>query len=157
MACTQWFQLILASFGRYVIPTRHFPQKSLSRNPRIGFPFFSWPDHALLPLTYDPPLLVLARYRLVVSEPYACSTSVYVQNMPTAHAFAMVIRPVCTFCPPSLTTYVMSYFLISHPFMACSLWGWALFDCGLFFSFSPFFCSFLQSCISCCTILIFLL
>ena len=26
-----------------------------------------------------------------------------------------------------------SYFLISHPFMACSLWGWALFDYGLSF------------------------
>ena len=156
MACTQWFQLILASFGWYVIPTRHFPQKSLSRNSRIGFPFSSWPDHALLPLTYDPPLPILARYRLVVSGPYACSTSVYVQNLPTAHAFAMVMRLVCTFCPPSLTSYVVSCFLISHPFMVAPFGARLCLIVG-FFSFSPFFCSFLQSCIACHTILIFLL
>ena len=29
------------------------PQKSLSRNPRIGFPFSPLLDYALLPLTYD--------------------------------------------------------------------------------------------------------
>ena len=35
------------------------PQKSVSRNPRIGFPLSSPPNHTLLPLTYDPPPLVL--------------------------------------------------------------------------------------------------
>ena len=133
MACTQWFQLILTSFRWYVIPTGYFPQKSLSRNPRIGFPLSPSSDYALLPLTHDPPLPVLARYRLVVSRPYACSTSVYVQNLLAVHAFAVVRMLVCTFCLPSLTSYVLSCFIISHPFMACSLWGWALFDCGLFF------------------------
>ena len=53
MACTWWFQLILTSFGRYVIPTRHFPLKSLSRNLKIGFPLSPPPNHALLPLTHD--------------------------------------------------------------------------------------------------------
>ena len=66
----------------------------------------------------------------------------------------MVGRLICTFCRLSLTSYVVSFFLISHPFMACSLWGWALFDCG-FSSFNPFFCSFLQFFISCRTILLF--
>ena len=37
MASTWWFQLILTSFGWHVIPAEHFPQKSLSKNPRIGF------------------------------------------------------------------------------------------------------------------------
>ena len=53
MACTYWSQLILTSFGWYVIPTRHFPLKSLSRNPRIDFPLSPLLDHALLPLTHD--------------------------------------------------------------------------------------------------------
>ena len=53
MACTLWSQLILTSLGWYVIPAGHFPQKSLSRNPRICFPLSSLPDHALLPLTHD--------------------------------------------------------------------------------------------------------
>ena len=47
MACTQWFQLILTSFGWYVIPAGHFPPKNLSGNPIIGFPFSPPPDHTL--------------------------------------------------------------------------------------------------------------
>ena len=42
-----------ASFKWYVIPAKHFPQKSLSRNPIIGFPLSPLPNHALLPLTHD--------------------------------------------------------------------------------------------------------
>ena len=41
------------SFGWYVIPVGCIPQKSQSRNPRIGFPLSPPPDHALLPLTHD--------------------------------------------------------------------------------------------------------
>ena len=43
----------LCSFGWYVIPTGHFPQKSPSKNLKIGFPFSPPPNHDLLPLTYD--------------------------------------------------------------------------------------------------------
>ena len=106
------FQLILTSFGRYFIPVGHFPQKSLSRNPRISFPLSPPPDHTLLPLTYDLPPLVLARYKLVKSEPYACSTFACVQNLPAV--FAMVWRLIYTSCRQSLTSYGMSYFLIPH-------------------------------------------
>ena len=67
-------------------PNRTFPQKSLSRNPRIGFPLSPSSDHTLLPLTYDPPPPVLAGYRLVKFGPYACSTSACVQNLPAAFA-----------------------------------------------------------------------
>ena len=38
MACTQWSQLIFASFGWYVILAGHFPQKSLSKNLKIVLP-----------------------------------------------------------------------------------------------------------------------
>ena len=60
ITCTSWFQLMFASFGWDVIPARHFPQKSLNGNPKIGSPFSPPPDHTpsyLLPLTCGlPPL-----------------------------------------------------------------------------------------------------
>ena len=75
MACTWWFQLIFASFGWHVIPAGHFPQKSLSKNPRIGFfPLLTVRPCPLLPLTHDPPLLILVGYRLVVSRSCMCFT-----------------------------------------------------------------------------------
>ena len=40
-------------FGWYVILARHSPQKSSSRNLKIGFPLSSPPNHTLLPLTHD--------------------------------------------------------------------------------------------------------
>ena len=72
MACTWWFQLILTSFGWHVIPAGHFPQNSLSKIPRIGF--FPLPTARPCPLIHDPPLLILARYRLVVPMCRACFT-----------------------------------------------------------------------------------
>ena len=72
MACTWWFQLILTSFRWHVIPAGHFPQKSLSKNPIIGF--FSLPTAKPCPLTHDPPFPILAGYRLVVPKSCACFT-----------------------------------------------------------------------------------
>ena len=161
MAYTKWFQLILTSFGRYVIPAGHFPQKNLSRNPRIGFPLYPPLDHAHLPLIHDPPLPILAKYRLVVSRPCACSTFVYIQNLPTAHAFAMVYRLVYTYCHPSLTSYGLSYFLTSYSLWPTPFGGWALLDCGLFFLQSTLLLFFaillpfltVPFCYSCCDVI----
>ena len=72
MACTWWFQLILTFFRWHVVLARHFPQKSLSKNPRIGF--FPLSTARLCPLTHDPPLPILAGYRLVVLGSRACFT-----------------------------------------------------------------------------------
>ena len=72
MACTWWFQLILTSFGWHVIPAGHFPQNSLSKIPKIGF--FPLPTARPCPLTHDPPLPILARYKLVVSGSRVCFT-----------------------------------------------------------------------------------
>ena len=53
MECTWWFQLILTSFRWHVISAGHFPQKSLSKNPRIGF--FPSPHRQTIPsLISDP-------------------------------------------------------------------------------------------------------
>ena len=40
-------------FGWCVILTGHFPQKSPSKNPNIGFPLSPPPNHTPLPLTHD--------------------------------------------------------------------------------------------------------
>ena len=75
MAGTYWFQLILTSFGWHVIPAGHFSQKSLCKNPRIGFfPLLTIRPCPLLPLIHDPPLLILVGYRLVVSRSCMCFT-----------------------------------------------------------------------------------
>ena len=105
----------LCSFRWYVIPAGHFPQKSPSRNLKIGFPFSPPPNHDsyLWPMTS--PCLVLAGYRLVRSGPCACLFSMYVQNLPTAHAFAVVGLH-------SLSN-VFNYFLVSLSFMACPIQG----------------------------------
>ena len=105
-----------------------FPKKAWAGTPEVGFPLF--PE---IGLTYDQPLFILAGYRLVMSGPCACSTSMYVQNLSTAHAFAVVWRLICTFCRPSLTSYGISYFLIFHSLWPAPFRGWALLDCGLFF------------------------
>ena len=156
MACTQGFQLILTSFGRYVIPARHFSQKSLSRNLRIGFLLSSSSNHTFLPLTYDPLLPVLAGYRLVMSGPYACSTPIYIQNLSAAHVFAVIWRLIYVFCLSSLTPYGVNCFLISHSLQLASFKGQALPGCGLSL-LEPILCSFHNpTTIFCHTILLFL-
>ena len=65
------------------------------------------------------------------SGPCACLSSMYVQNLPTAHAFAVVSLH-------SLSS-VFDYFLVPLSFMAYLLRGWALLDGGLcLFSAHPF-------------------
>ena len=155
MVCTLWFQLILISFGRYVISVGHFPQKSLSRNPRIGFPLSLLPDHTLLPLTCDPPLPVLVGYRLVMFRPCACSTFVYVQNLPAA--FAVVWRLMCTFTAHLwlLMAWAIFWFLILYGLLPLKAGLWLIVGS---YSFSLLSYSFRSlATISYCTILLFLL
>ena len=117
----------LCPFGWYVIPTGHFPQKSPSRNLKIGFPLSPSPKPSFLwPVTSPYP--VLAGYRLVRSGPCACLSSMYVQNLLTAHASAVIGLHSL---PP-----VFDYFLVSISFMACPIRGCALLDGGLYFFFS---------------------
>ena len=95
-------------FWGHVIPTGHFPQKSLSKNPRIGF--FPLPTARPCPLTHNPPLPILAGYRLV----------------PRSHAcFAFFTCCSCTCRVLEIVLYVL-------PCTFGSLW------CGLF-SDLPFF------------------
>ena len=79
------------------------------------------------------PCPVLVGYRLVRSGPCACLSSMYIQNLPAAHASAMVGLH-------SLPS-VFDYFLVSLSFMACPIRGWALLHGGLCFSSAyPFSC-----------------
>ena len=72
-----------------------------------------------------------------MSGPCVCFTSMYVQNLPTTHAFVVVQRLVCAFCRLSLASYGVSNFLASHSLEPAPF--------RPFSSFSPLFCSFLQS------------
>ena len=109
-----------------------------------------------LTLTHDPPLPILVGYRLVMSGPYACSTSVYVQNLSATHAFAVVWRLVYAFCCSSLTLYGGNYFLTPHSLQFASFKGWVLLGCGLSF-LDPILCSFCNpTATSCYTNLLFL-
>ena len=47
MACIKWSLPKLNSYGWNVIPIEHFPQRSLSRNPRIDPSFSPPPNHIL--------------------------------------------------------------------------------------------------------------
>ena len=111
-------------------PSRTFPPKEPEQESQNRFSLSPPPDYTLLPLTHDPPLPVLAGYRLVKSGPYARSTPACVQNLPVV--FAVFWKLLCTFCHPSLTFYGVSCFLISLSLWFAPLRGWALFDCGLF-------------------------
>ena len=86
-----------------------------------------------------PTTSVLAGYMLVVPEPYACSTSLYVQSLSATHAFAMDWRFVYAFCRSFFTSCDMNCFLILHSLWFASPKGWAFLDCG------PF--SFLAHCL----------
>ena len=115
MACTWWFQLILTSFGWHVIPAGHFPQKSLSKNPIIGF----FPLHTArpCPLTHDPPLPILARYRLVVPGSRACF-AFFTRCSCTCHVLEIVLYVLpCTF--GLLWRGLFSYLPF---FMTCFFW-----------------------------------
>ena len=94
--------------------------------------------------------LVLVGYRLVRSGPYACLSSMYVQNLHAAHAFVVV----GLYSLPS----VLDHFLVSLSFMACPIQGWALLDGGLCFFFSPPFFQLPSPAIqlyhSCCDIVL---
>ena len=119
MACTWWFQLILAPFGWHVIPAEHFPQKSLSKSPIIGF--FPLPTARPCPLTHDPPLPILAGYKLMVPGSCACFTF-FVCCSYIYHdlEIGLYILP-CTF------GFLWCGLFFDLPlFMPCYLWGLGL-------------------------------
>ena len=123
-------------------PSRIFPPKELERQPQNRlFPLPTARPYPLLSLTHDPPLLVLAGYRLVMSRPCACNISMYVQNLSAAHAFAVVWRLVCAFYCSSLTSYDVNFFLISHSLQLASfqglglIWLWAFLPTAILFCF----------------------
>ena len=102
----------LCSFGWYVIPTGHFPQKSLSRN--LKNRFFPFPHCQTMPSYLWPmtsPCPVLVGYRLLRFGPGMHLSSMYIQNLSAAHAFAVVGLH-------SLSS-VFYYFLVPLSFMAC--------------------------------------
>ena len=87
-------------------PSTIFPLKEFEREPQNKLS--PSPHHQTISfLTSNPwpTTHVLVGYKLVVPRPYVCSTSVYVQNLPAAHAFAMDWRFVYAFCHSFLISY----------------------------------------------------
>ena len=76
----------------------------------------------LWPMTSPPP--VLAGYRLVMSRPYACFTSMYIWNLPTTHAspWSRDLSAHPATHPWLLVTWPFSSFSF---FKAYSFQGWA--------------------------------
>ena len=112
----------------------------------------------LWPMTSPP--LILAGYRLVMFGPYVCFTSMYIQNLPAAHAFAVVWRLICTSCCPSLASYGVNHFLTSHSLKPASFGAGLLHGHG-FFLLQPtlllfsivFACPAVLLCHSCCGVI----
>ena len=122
MACTWWFQLILSSFGWHVVPAGHFPQKSLSKDPRIGF--FPFPHH-----------------QTMSSDPW--STTSYIGWVQAGgvwvscvlHLLRLLLMHLpwsgnwsCTFCRALLVFYGVGCFLIWHSLWLTSFGDWASLD-----------------------------
>ena len=147
MAGTYWFQLILTSFGWHVIPTGHFPQKSLSKNPKIGFSLFPPPDHTV---SY---LWIITHHFLYWCLGLACASP----SSPVAHAFAVIWRLVYTFYRALLASYGVGCFSIYHSLWLASFGGWALSDHGHSFPRLTLYSLHDLVSISCHTTLLFLL
>ena len=155
MECTQWFQLILTSFGWHVIPAGHFPQKSLSKNPKIGF-FFSLPTTKPCPLTHDPPLPILAGYRLVVPGSCTCFTFF------TRRSCIYRVLEIGLYVLPCTFGFLWRELLFDLPFlMTCFFWELSLIGLQAFlppaysvFTLGP--CSHAPAiplCYSCCNVI----
>ena len=93
-------------------PNKTLPPKEPKQEPQNRFlpstPHQTMPSYLWLMTS---PCPVLAGYRLIRSGPCACFSSMYVQNLPAAHAFAVVGLH-------SLLS-VSDYFLVPLSFMAC--------------------------------------
>ena len=154
MAYTWWFQLILTSFGWHVILVGHFPQKSLSKNPKIGF--FPLSTTRPCPLTHDPPLPILAGYRLVVPRSRVCFTF-FTRRLCICRILeiGLYVLP-CTF--GFLWCGLFSDLLF---FMTCFFWGLGLVGSWAFLPptysvFTPWPCSHALAvplCYSCCNVI----
>ena len=143
MACTQRFQLIFPSFGWYVIPARHFLQKSLSRNPKIDFPLLPTArPYSLLPLTHGLPYLYwlgTSRWCLsLMCAPLSCEsmTCLLFMRLPLPGG---LFGLCCTFYYSFLTSCGMDKLLGLHSLHLVSSFGWVLLGYGLFFLlFGPY-------------------
>ena len=114
-------------------PSRTFPPKEFEREPQNRPSLL--PHHQTIQFfTFDlwPTTPVLARYRLVVPRPCVYSTSVYIQSLSVAHAFAMDWRLAYSFYYSFLTSYGVNCFLTLPSSWLAPSKGWALLDRGLF-------------------------
>ena len=89
----------------------------MSRNPIIGFPLFSPPNHTLLPLTYDLPPLVL------VGEVWTLRVLDFCVCPKLACCVCSGLEAPLHILPPILDFLWLELFSNFLFFMAYSLWG----------------------------------
>ena len=120
-------------FGWSVIPAGKIPQKSLSKNRKIGFPFSPPPNHALLPLTYD---LTMSHIGWVQAGGVwaLCVPLFHVCPKSTCYSCVRHGLEACLYSLPSFFDLLCGL-LYDSPLL---LDVWALFDTGLYISFSIF-------------------
>ena len=95
--------LLLASFGLYAIPVRHFPKRSLNRNPRIDTLFLpTTKPYPLNPLIEGPPLLYWLGRSMWCPNPYVSSTilRVCLLRLPhhSSHSCLVLFCCLCLSC-----------------------------------------------------------
>ena len=122
MACTWWFQLILTSFGWHVVLVGHFPQKSLSKDPRIGF--FPFPHHQTMPSDLWPTTSYIG---------WVQAGGAWVSHV--LHLLHLLLMHLswsrnwfCTFYRALLVFYGVGCFLICNSLWLTSFGDWASLD-----------------------------
>ena len=125
IACTQWSQLILTFFDGMSSQQVIYPQKSQSKNLRIGFPLSPPPNHTLLPLTHD--LTTFCIGWVQASDVQAlCVLHFHVYPKSTYYSHVRNGLETCLHnLPPILGFLWHEPFSGLSFFKACSFWGQA--------------------------------
>ena len=128
-------RLALCGICRYPLPAGHFPQKSLSRNPKIDFPFLpTTKPYPFLPLTHGPPHLywldTIGWCLSFVRATFPCEFMAYLLfiHLPLPVGFfGLIARFCCLFLTLCGLNESRSSFFASRFFSGLGLaWAWAL-------------------------------
>ena len=134
-------------FGWCVIPARHFPQKNLGRNLKIGLPLSLPLNHALLPLTHDLTMSCIG---------WVQAGELWALHMPSFHVCPK--SACCSLVRCGLKACLHSLPFVLWPFMWAAFWFSAPLrvDIYLLLGFTLLSAHFLIALISCHITLSFL-
>ena len=138
-------------------PSKTFPPKELSRNPKIGFSLSPLPDYAYLLLTHD---LTTSCIGWVQANDVWALRVLHFYVYPKS-AYCSCIRrglEACLYILPPILGFLWSEPFSGFSFFkACSFWGWAFAWSWAFPPLAHSLALFYSLCVSCRTALPFLL